>query len=352
MRLVTLYQAETREAALRKPPLLEAIVSHRNSVLQPDVQIAAATQQALQMSVFSSGEGFAISDQDIADLRSIRDGVVAAWTDVIDKLVAVAEIRQHNLPRFDCINMLSLGGDCFSRTVLTRWGLKRTAKLGERSGPFDLAVTSPEAVDALLQNDFDGFMEPANLIFKRNIENCWNTRYHINFNHERGPEFAIDEFAKLRTIYEARVANFRQTIAESTPLFLMLYLPIFMPAGRSYVSLIKGILHRIQAQRTGPTTLLVVNSYAHEDSPGVEAFFEDDFEWCNIPLPHPEYCWHDASWFMSDLGIAYEREVIARVKMHLDRVGLLSAVNQSKVRGRSRERMKLRTLVEDGMVDK
>lgn len=320
MRLVNLYQAEAR-SALKSLSLPEAIDAHRNSVLQPTAQIAAATQFALQMSVLSSGQGFAISNQDIADLQSIRDGVIGAWTNILDKLIAIAKVRQQNLTRFDGINMLSLGGDCFCRTVLTRWGLKRTAKLGEHSGPFDLAVTYPETVAALLENDFAGFMDSANLAYKETLGNCRNTHFNINFNHELGPDYAANDFSKLRTLYQARVSQLYQFVEDPRPLFLMLYLPVFMLADRSYINIVKGILHNIQGRRTGKASLLVVNSHALGDAMSVDAFIEDAFEWFNLPLPDPGYIWHHPSSYMSDSGIAYERQVIQLVETHLERAG-------------------------------
>jgi hypothetical protein len=324
MRLINLFQAKAH-ASEGRPSLPEAIEEHRNSVLEPQAHIAAATKQALQMSVLSSGQGFAISNKDIADLECIRDGVVSAWTDIVNKLITVAQVRQRNLLRFDEINMLSLGGDCFSRTVLTRWGLKRTSKLGEHSCPFDLAVTYPRAVDLLIENDFEGFMDPLNLAYNEAANNCCNTRYKINFNHEPGSDYAANNFTKLRTLYNARVSNFRHVVSASKPLFMLIYLPIFMEEKTSYVEIAERIFRNIKKQRQGITSLLVLNAHAPGIAPVVDGYVDSDCEWINIQAPDAGYVWHDSSWFMSNTGMEHEQKVIQFVESHLHRMGLMKS---------------------------
>lgn len=322
MRLVNLYQANA-QAGTTRPSLPVAIEEHRNSVLDPEAHITAATKQALQMSVLSSGQGFAISNKDISDLQRLRDGVVSSWTDIVDKLISVAHVRQRNLPRFDAINMLSLGGDCFSRTVLTRWGLKRTSKLGECSCPFDLAVTYPEAVDLLIESDFEGFMDPINLAYDVATNNCCNKRYNINFNHETGTDYAANNFTKIRMLYNSRVSNFRHLVSEPRPLFMLIYLPIFMDARLSYIEISKRIFRKIKSQRNEATSLLVLNAHASDCAPVIDGFIDNDLEWINVPVPDAGYVWHDASWFMSNIGITHEQKVIQYVEAHLQRVGLV-----------------------------
>jgi hypothetical protein len=322
IRLVNLYQSNTQVAAAR-PLSPAAIEEHRNSVLDPDSYIRAAKKQALQMSVLSSGQGFAISNKDISDLKHMRDGIVSSWTEILDKLIHAAQVRQENLLRFDSVNMLSLGGDCFSRTVLTRWGLKRTSKLGEYSCPFDLAVTYPETVELLIKTDFEGFMDPSNLAFNAATNGCFNKRYSINFNHETGTDYAANNFNKLRLLYNLRVSNYRHLVSASKPLFMLMYLPIFMDAQPYYKGIAERILRNIESQRNEHTSLLILNAHAPDKAPALDGFIDSNLEWINIPVPDAGYVWHDASWFMSDSGINHEKMVIEYVKAHLKRVGLM-----------------------------
>ena len=321
MRLVEGFQG-ARPAAEIRPPLAAAVASHRNSVLDPQTILAEATKQALHTAVLSSGTGFALSDADINDLMVTRDSITTLWTDVIDKLIDVAQTRRQNLFRFDHINMMSLGADCFSRVVLSRWGFKRTSKLGERSAPFDLAVTYPEAVLALLENDFEGFMDPANLRFDAATQTCNHTRYAVHFNHEVGSQFAANDFARLREMYAGRIVGFREMLADPTPLFLLITVPVFIQAYKGQVDIVQRIRRLIMNLRTGPTSMLVVNSSPPGMASPVPDMREPGFEWVNIEAPFADYVWHDARCFMSDGGVAYEKVVAALIERHLKQAGI------------------------------
>jgi len=321
MRLVETFQAANRVAGAR-PPLAEAVAGHRNNVLNPGAILAAARKHALDTAVLSSGTGFAISDADIDDLVTTRDSLTAVWTDVMDKLIDAAHVRRRNLFRFDHINMMSLGADCFSRVVLSRWGFKRTSKLGERSAPFDLAVTYPQSVLALLENDFDGFMDPANLRFSEENQTCTQTRYGVHFNHEVGREFADNDFARLREMYAGRIVGFREMIKDPTPLFLLITLPVFIPAGQGHLDVVQRIRRLIMDRRTGPTSVLVVNSHAPGQISPIPDMRESGLEWVNIEAPAASYVWHDASCFMSDAGVAYEKAVAVLIERHLKQAGI------------------------------
>ena len=322
MRLVEQFQASAPRPRKIRGPLPEAIRAHRNLVLDAQGQIAVARIHAQEMAVFSSGEGFAISDEDIADLIAVREGVAAVWSDVVDKLLDAAQARRRNLPRFDALNMLSVGADCFSRVVLSRWGFKRTSALGESSAPFDLAVSHPVAVSALIGNDFEGFMDPAELRFSVETQTCSHTRYPVHFNHERGVKFAENDFAKLRAMYAGRIENFRQMLADPTPLFLLLTLPIFITPGQKHLEEAREIRRLIMDKRTGPTSMLVVNTMAPGEISAVAAFNEPGFQWVNVDAPDAKYVWHDAAWFMSDAGVRYEKLVASEIEGHLKQSGL------------------------------
>ena len=55
-------------------------------------------------------------------------------------------------------HVVSLGCDCFSRTMASRLGFMRRRLEGYESGPFDIAYHSYAAVCSLLRDDFAGYM--------------------------------------------------------------------------------------------------------------------------------------------------------------------------------------------------
>jgi hypothetical protein len=166
-------------------------------------------------------------------------------------------------------------------------------------------------------------MDPLNLSYNEATNNCCNTRYNINFNHEPGSDYAANNFTKLRMLYNSRVSNFRHVVSASKPLFMLIYLPIFMKAEPSYLEIAKRIFRNIKTQRHGITSLLVLNAHTPNSTPVVDGYIDSDCEWINIPAPDPGYVWHDAAWFMSNPGTAHEQKVIQFVESHLQRIGLI-----------------------------
>ena len=55
--------------------------------------------------------------------------------------------------------IISLGLNCLPRTLLTRWGLKPSKKLGEPSMPFDLAVFDQLEVTHCIKTEFCDFFK-------------------------------------------------------------------------------------------------------------------------------------------------------------------------------------------------
>lgn len=104
---------------------------------------------------------------------------------------------------------------------------------------------------------------------------------------------------------------------------MLIYLPIFMDARISYIEISKRIFRNIKSQRNEATSLLVLNAHASDCAPVIDGFVDNDLEWINVPVPDAGYVWHDASWFMSNIGITHEQKVIQYVETHLQRVGLI-----------------------------
>ena len=101
---------------------------------------------------------------------------------------------------------VSLGEDCFPRTVLSHLGFKQTRSEGELSMPFDLMALPVSSVVSLIANDFEGLTDPANLTY--NGRHPVNHLLDIDFNHEQGSVFADSQFEQLRIRYHRRTRAF------------------------------------------------------------------------------------------------------------------------------------------------
>lgn len=299
-----------------------AIAQHRNQKFSPDAVINAFMREMQAVAQLCTGLDMSISDQDIRDLVTAKENVNRLIEDRFSKLISMSRERQSNLLRYHHINLLSLGMDCLSRTIPTRWGLKKTARLGEKSSPFDLAVHSPFSVERLINANFDGYLDTEHLVFLEQHNICSNKKYHVNFNHEIGLDYAANDFKKLCAIYEQRIANFQATLNNPSPLCLVVHLPHFQGAGDpAQIDSLRRVLALICSQRHyAPTIMVCVNSFLPDNKPGIEEVKEETFTVWNIALPRVDYVWFQPECFLTDDGYAYEKHIVELIRKQLDTI--------------------------------
>lgn len=105
---------------------------------------------------------------------------------------------------------ISLGENCFNRTVLSRYHLKQCREQGELSFPFDLCVCSIHSVYKLIENDFSDYFE--NLQWNEQDQLWINTKYYIRYNHDR--DCSKNDKEKLVERYTKRIKNFRNLFTD------------------------------------------------------------------------------------------------------------------------------------------
>ncbi len=119
--------------------------------------------------------------------------------------------------------IVSLGFNCFPRTILTRWGLKPSKAQGELSMPFDFAVYETFEITKCLEEQFGSFFE--NLEFYSNKFLPWRKKFWykspdlIKFVHEKS--LGKNDKSKLITIYSRRIENFKKCIEDKTPILFV-----------------------------------------------------------------------------------------------------------------------------------
>jgi hypothetical protein len=297
----------------------QALAAHRNDALVPDAAVEAFLKPAREFALLSTGTGFAMSAADLADLVAVKERTLGSLASWFDRLIAMTEERRRNLVRYDRIGVVSLGCDCASRAVLARWGLKKTASLGEKSGPFDLAVHPPEAIRDLVVGGFTDYMEPEQLAYDEAHAFCINRRYAASFNHEVGPAYAADGFAKLREIYARRIDNFHTAVAAPPPLLLVAHVPHFIELLPERVDCLRQVRDHLATRRSAATDLVIVQTVAPDQAPAVEQE-SDDFVLRAVPLPTADYVWHWPQCYMTAEGQAYERQLVSTVAARLERL--------------------------------
>ncbi len=136
---------------------------------------------------------------------------------VRDMLKANYALRKKYGSRF---KIVSLGSSCLPRTLATFTMLKAGKKSGEKSMPFDLALTPPKALARYLRTDFrDFFSERA---FFDTEKGCWvsdDPADGLSFYHDK--DCGINEFKKLTARYSARIENFREALNFPGPVLFL-----------------------------------------------------------------------------------------------------------------------------------
>ena len=92
--------------------------------------------------------------------------------------------------------IIPLGQNCIPRTILTRWKIKPSKILGEKTYPFDLAVFGLPEITKCLKNDFNEIFD--NLSF--NGEYWYKSPNCIYFMHDK--KYKENEKEKLILKYQ------------------------------------------------------------------------------------------------------------------------------------------------------
>jgi len=300
----------------------EALQEHRNQAFNVQNVQAGFNCLMRDYSIQCSGGDLSISNQDISDLEFSRDNVIELLSDRFAKLIEMARARQKNLLKYQEINVISLGLDCLSRTICSRWGLKKSRRLGELSGPFDLSVHPPHCIELLIKDGFPGYLDIVNLKFSEEHNFCSNSLLGINFNHEVGIEYASDDFLKLRNIYSARILNFQKCVIDNLPLMLVVHVPHFTGLSSEIIASFIRILDYIKGLRgnSARTAMIVVNTFQDSSRQVVDEIVEQNFCLYNVALPASDYVWFEPNCFLSDSGYSWESSIADLISSRIDKL--------------------------------
>lgn len=250
-----------------------------------------------------------LGEREIAEIEALHERLAGFVNDQFAFLLRNARERadhQKRMAAIDC-KVVSLGTDCLSRTLPTRWGLKLPKALGERTHPFDLAVHPYEAVCQVLADDFASYCEPSQLMVGgRNY--VVHKRLKIQFNHEIGEAYAENNFSYFREIYERRVNNFRKDVANNPVLFV-----IHMTSNHVPTELYNILRLRL---RRDDWRLLVLNTSA--DPYDAAAAAPQEMLLHHVPYPYPGYVWHTAPHYSSEAGQDFERRLVAILRQTIE----------------------------------
>lgn len=114
--------------------------------------------------------------------------------------------------------IINLGGDCQPAYQMHMHGIRYYAL------PFDKLITPFPALQNLLENTFDQFLEAENLELKSSGKERYilDTRYDVRLLHDFPiQEDFLQEYESIKALYDRRITRFFTLIAESKrPLFI------------------------------------------------------------------------------------------------------------------------------------
>ena len=262
---------------------------------------------------------FSLSTADLKEIELARKSAEELVGVYFKTIHEKAVERRANLQRYADLDFISLGEDCLSRTVANQWGLKRSAKLGELTHPFDLAVHPLPRIAGLLESDFENHTNPENLQFLKHQNCCRNDALNIRFNHELGEKYAENDFALLREIYQRRIANLRRRLSEGGRIVFLLHLAQQRPNAFFHLKKISAALKR----RCQAADFLIVCINTTGKGPIVDdarrkILEKESIRFVDIDYPVPGYVWYAPKYCFTPEGHEFEKRLISSVKAVVD----------------------------------
>lgn len=138
---------------------------------------------------------------------------------------------------------VSLGWDCFSRTMPTWWNMKHTKAEGELSMPFDLAMHNIRSIIKILDNDFADFFD--SIRFDAQTGNWYNDKYYSVYNHDQSCT-TVDEFTSR---YINRINNFRNVVQNSNHVFFVYHDFADSDTEKRHIKKLSKILSRLRGNK-------------------------------------------------------------------------------------------------------
>jgi hypothetical protein len=260
---------------------------------------------------------FPISRSDLQQIEELRAKSIAAVNEQFDTIILTATRRRDNLVTYGHLQFISLGFDCLPRVLLTRWGMKPAAQLGEKTHVFDISIHPSTAVSQVWASGFAGYTETQFEITGTDRAPT-NAANGIRFVHELGPEFAADDFKALRAKYTNRIANFRQAVSDIRPTIFLHHSENDTDETQVAVRNIFKTARLVRGQK--PTLCIwlctlkpgAAHNDNHIDTGGIRL---------DVNYPTSYYTWHWNAHAFSEKGVAFELAAVSGIQQALQAAG-------------------------------
>lgn len=216
---------------------------------------------------------------------------------------------QHEKNIYD-YKIVSLGCDCFSRTIPTLWGIKPRKKQGEKGCPFDLSDNPLPAVVKYLENDFKGYFN--SLAYNKQLKSWWLADDEIVYCHEDDCTETSRSIVTKR--FADRINNLRQILYQDTKpaLFISHFNPMLASADINETEQLYNRMYKtLQTARGKRGFRLIIVDTSGKLSAAANLLPEIKLLSCPW-LPQP-YVWHQPECRYKKTGLKFEQLFIGEV---------------------------------------
>lgn len=212
-------------------------------------------------------------------------------------------LKKHAGQNLFSYRIISLGSDCFSRTVPTLWGIKPRKAQGEVSYPFDLSTNVLSGIVKNLDEDFAHYFDTL----------CFNGRFwelpgsQTVFSHEY--DCAKQDEKRIRERFIRRINNLRQAFKDEKPtLFIQHFVKGLNDCSPTQTAELYNRLYQTlsERRRKRPFKLLIVDYYRYIPATQLHpemVLLAPDY------LPD-NYVWNYPEFKFRQSGLKFEKEFI------------------------------------------
>lgn len=289
---------------------------HENMFFNEDLTINRLTPVLTEFFRLTARRGFSISSSDISEIERAHKSAIALTHDFFDRIKEQAKSRRQNLRKYKDIQVTSLGEDCFPRILTAQWGLRKFAKIGERSVPFDLATHPVLGTISIFKNNFNGYLSHNDLKYDPKTKYCTNEKYKILFNHEIGKHYSEHQFALLKEIYNNRLSTFYSLMDSQKNTVLVFH---STSPNRNTSHHIKSLWKSIENKWDTQNKLLIcIKTWRQGEDMRETEPFSDHVHTLDIHYPIKNYIWFKPHFSYSKEGYLFEKTIINFIKERID----------------------------------
>ena len=240
--------------------------------------------------------------------RAFNEGLIrgnGSATPALDDRIAQAQANSAE-QEASLVPVISIGENCFPWMVMNRWGVRSNVLSGAAECIFNLAQSSTDGcasiiacagTDLMNRNDLEGVIKADGA-----TPLPTNVKHGIEFNHEQGDDWIVENFAKLEARYVPRIENFQASLSGGPRVFVHY---------TEHPGNVERLVNAITGVNSDNNYRVVIIDASHLDRPMIAPHALVDI--ITVRRPRPDYVWFRPDDLESVEGIEFERKAVKMV---------------------------------------